>query len=169
MKPDKSYYRVMLGEKSMYAEECFAGNFIGTDFSIKQDLTSDLTDDWRRFNQKFIPIYLSIFPDKTRSAPGWLAAHCGRSQKEFRRATLCCVLMDRGTSARRKNRPVQLRARQDSVPPPSGTVAECRLPRSAMSEALRRSAGSIGTVANATQHGEDIERLMSGAKPPVIA
>ena len=25
----KNYYRVMLGQKSVYAEECFTGNFIG--------------------------------------------------------------------------------------------------------------------------------------------
>ena len=40
--------------------------------------------------------------------------------------------------------------------------------RSAMSEALRRSAGSIGTVSNITLYGEEIERLIGGAKPPVI-
>ena len=30
----KAYYRVMLGQKSVYADECFTGNFIGTDFGI---------------------------------------------------------------------------------------------------------------------------------------
>ena len=40
----KNYYRVMLGQKSVYAEECFAGNFIGTDFGINQDLTNKLPD-----------------------------------------------------------------------------------------------------------------------------
>ncbi len=83
MNSGKGYYRVMLGEKSMYADECFAGNFIGTDFSIKQDLSSDLPDDWRRFNQKFIPIYLAIFPEKkkrTRSAQGlFIPAFAGRT------------------------------------------------------------------------------------------
>ena len=32
----KNYYRVMLGKNSIYAEECFAGNFIGTDFTINR-------------------------------------------------------------------------------------------------------------------------------------
>jgi len=32
----------MLGRKSIYAAECFAGNFIGTDFGIHQDLTKKL-------------------------------------------------------------------------------------------------------------------------------
>jgi hypothetical protein len=39
MTSGKSYYRMMLGQKSVYAGECFAGNFIGTDFGIDPDLT----------------------------------------------------------------------------------------------------------------------------------
>lgn len=45
----KSYYRVMLGTKSVHAEDCFAGNFIGTDFGITQDLTKRLPDEWRAY------------------------------------------------------------------------------------------------------------------------
>jgi restriction system protein len=70
MTTGKSYYRVMLGEKSMFAEECFAGGFIGTDFGIHQDLSKDLPDDWRKFNQKFIPIYLSAHPAKSKISAG---------------------------------------------------------------------------------------------------
>ena len=44
MKSAKGYYRVMLGQKSVYAAECFAGNFIGTDFGIDQDLTKKLPE-----------------------------------------------------------------------------------------------------------------------------
>ena len=31
----KSSYRLMLGQGSLYAQECFAGNFIGADFRIE--------------------------------------------------------------------------------------------------------------------------------------
>jgi restriction system protein len=30
----KNYYRIMLGKKSVYVEECFKGNFIGAGFDI---------------------------------------------------------------------------------------------------------------------------------------
>ncbi len=70
MKSAKSYYRVMLGQKSAYAAECFAGNFIGTDFGINQDLTIRLPEEWRAFNQEFIPIYLATHPDKTKIGAG---------------------------------------------------------------------------------------------------
>ena len=66
----KSYYRVMLGQKSVYAEECFAGNFIGTDFGINQDLTNKLPDKLQGFNKEFIPIYLASHPEKTKIGAG---------------------------------------------------------------------------------------------------
>ena len=43
----------MLGAKSVFADECFKGNFIGADFDIQQDLTNQLPDNWREFNHKF--------------------------------------------------------------------------------------------------------------------
>ena len=55
----KSYYRLMLGKKCVHAEDCFAGDFVGTDFGMHQDFTSQLPDEWRAFNKEFIPIFLS--------------------------------------------------------------------------------------------------------------
>jgi len=66
----KRYFRVMLGKGSMYATECVAGNFIGVDYSIDQDLTGKLTEEWRAFNKQFIPIYLAKHPGKSRISAG---------------------------------------------------------------------------------------------------
>ena len=38
----KTYYRIMLGAQSVHAAQCFAGNFIGADFGINEDLTKDM-------------------------------------------------------------------------------------------------------------------------------
>src|SRR5437667_6238703 len=65
----KNYYRVMLGRKSIFAEQCFAGNFIGTDF-IAEDLTHQLPDEWRAFNKQFIPVWLAAHPGKSKIAAG---------------------------------------------------------------------------------------------------
>lgn len=65
-----NYYRVMMGAGSKHIQECLAGNFIGIDYKIPQDLTSDLTEDWREFNQKFIPVFLQNVPGKTKVAAG---------------------------------------------------------------------------------------------------
>ncbi len=42
----------------MFAQECFAGNYIGVGFGIEQDLKNKLPEEWREFNKEFIPIYL---------------------------------------------------------------------------------------------------------------
>jgi restriction system protein len=60
----KSYYRVMLGKKSVHAESCFAESFIGADFEVNQDLTNELTENWRDFNAKFRNIFKSNHPTK---------------------------------------------------------------------------------------------------------
>ena len=66
----KSYYRIMLGSKSKHAEECYKENFIGAGYNINEDLTSNLPDNWKSFNAKYIPIYLKIHPDKAKVAAG---------------------------------------------------------------------------------------------------
>ena len=66
----KNYYRIMLGRKSVFAQEGFAGNFIGVDFEIPQDLTDNLPDEWRAFNRKFIPVFLEGHPDKSKVTAG---------------------------------------------------------------------------------------------------
>ncbi len=66
----KEYYRIMPGRKSMYAEECRKGNFIGADYQINHDLTNRLPENWRDFNKEFIPIYMESHPDKSKVAAG---------------------------------------------------------------------------------------------------
>lgn len=66
----KRYYRVMLGKKCMYAQQCYEGNFIGVDYGINEDLTGNLPDEWRDFNAMFIPKYLTNRPHKSKIAAG---------------------------------------------------------------------------------------------------
>ena len=60
----------MLGQKSVFAKECFAGNFIGTDFDIHQYLANKLPDTLQEFNKEFIPVYLAAHPDKNKIGAG---------------------------------------------------------------------------------------------------
>lgn len=66
----KNYYRLMLGRKSVHADACIVGNFVGTDYGIHMDLTDRLHEEWRAFNKEFIPVYQEKFPDKTKVAAG---------------------------------------------------------------------------------------------------
>ena len=66
----------MLGAKSIYADECYKGNFIGADFLADIDLTGQLPDDWRQFNQKFIPIWLERNTGKKSKGVRWPFLRC---------------------------------------------------------------------------------------------
>ena len=45
----------MLGRGSRDADQCRAEGFIGTDFDVFEDLSDQLPESWREFNEKWIP------------------------------------------------------------------------------------------------------------------
>lgn len=165
----KIYRRIMLGAKSVYAKECLEGGFVGGDWDFQDDLTGEFDENWRDFNARFRPVYLANHPDKSKVAAG-LA--CGM-------LWTICKGMQIG----------------DIVLSPDGDrnycVGECvseyyfaagqilphrrkvrwhsrRIPTDDMSDALRNSAGSIGTVSDITKHAEEIDRLIGHDAPPSI-
>lgn len=159
----------MLGKKSVHANECFDGNFIGVDFSIHQDLTNKLPEEWRVFNKEFIPIYLTAHPDKTKISAGLACGAVWTVCKGFNKGDT--VLCPDGVGGYRIG---EVSGGYSYEP---GTILCHRRPivwssvtidRSAMSEAFRNSAGSIGTVSTITRHHEEIERLISGICAPKI-
>ena len=165
----KSYYRVMLGQKSIYAEECFAGNFIGTDFGINQDLTKKLTEEWRAFNKEFIPIYMATHPDKTKIGAGLACGALWTVSKGIQKGDI--VLCPDGTgkylvgevSGSYYYEPGKILFHRRPV-----TWLNVTIDRAVMSEALRNSTGSIGTVSNITQHRDEIEKLIGGISAPKL-
>ena len=169
MRPVKSYYRVMLGQKSVYAAECFAGSFIGTDFGIDQDLTKKLPEEWRAFNQEFIPVYLAKHPDKTKIGAGLACGALWTVSKGITRGDL--VLCPDGSGHYRVGE-----VNGDYTYEPGKILFHRRpvqwlnvsIDRAAMSEALRNSTGSIGTVSNISRYSEEIERLIGGVSAPKL-
>jgi restriction system protein len=165
----KNYYRVMLGKKSVHAKECLAGGFIGTDFDITQDLSRDLPDDWRTFNRKFIPIFLANHPEKTKIGAGLACGALWTVSKGILRGDL--VICPDGTGTYRVGEvtgdyhyePGQILLHRRAV-----TWLPVSIERAAMSEALRHSAGSIGTVGNITSHAPELEKLIGGVSAPKL-
>src|SRR5262245_12050574 len=165
----KSYYRIMLGKKSVHAQECFAGNFIGTDFEITQDLTKKLSEEWRTFNKTFIPIYLATHPGKTKVAAGLACGALWTVSKGIQKGDI--VLCPDGTGKYRVGevngdyyyKPGEILFHRRPV-----TWLNASIERAAMSEALRNSTGSIGTVSNITQHHVEIDKLLGGVTEPKL-
>jgi restriction system protein len=60
----KRFYKVMLGKKSDLADKCRTNGFIGADFDIHEDLSGQLPDDWRAFNQRWIDQLLPLKKSK---------------------------------------------------------------------------------------------------------
>jgi len=169
MKSTKSYYRVMLGEKSIYAAECFAGNFIGTDFDIAQDLTKKLPEDFRAFNKEFIPIFLQIHPEKTKIGAGLACGALWTVSMGIKKGDM--VLCPNGSgqyhvgevSGDYSYEPGKILFHRRPV-----QWLNVAIDRSAMSDALRHSTGSIGTVSNVTRYADKIEKLIGGAGAPTL-
>jgi restriction system protein len=54
----------MLGQRSKDANICRAEGFIGTDFDVFEDLTNQLPENWREFNEKWIPYFMQTRTSK---------------------------------------------------------------------------------------------------------
>jgi restriction system protein len=165
----KGYYRIMLGKGSVHAEKCFAGDFIGTDFGIAQDLSKKLPEDWRSFNKEFIPLYLAGHPEKSKIAAGLSCGFVWTVSKGIKNGDI--VLCPDGTGRYRVGEVTGEYAYQP------GDILPHRRPvhwlnqfidRADMSEALRNSTGSIGTVSNITSYHEEIEKLIGGVPLPTL-
>lgn len=167
----KRYFRVMLGKQSMYAPTCFEGNFIGADYQIAQDLKTELPDDWRAFNKKFIPIFLANHPDKSRIGAGLACGSLWTVSKGIKIGDI--VLCPDGTGQYHVGEvngdyyyaPNEILPHRRPVTWQQSTVS-----RSDMSEALRNSSGSIGAVSEISGYAEEIQSLIGAdSKPRLIS
>lgn len=171
--PAKKYYRVMLCRKSAYAAECLAGSFIGA-YGLERDLSGQLPEEWRQFNAKFIPEFLATHPDKSKIAAGLACGALWTVAKGIRPGDV--VLSPDGTGVYHVGIveheyyyvPDQALPHRRKVKWLPVTIA-----RTAMSETLRNSTGSIGTVSTITEHYQEIEQFLSTlpsqAAPNVVA
>lgn len=159
----------MLGRKSIYAQECLQGGFIGADFGFKIDLSQDLYENWKEFNHKFIPYYLSEHPDKTKVAAGLACGFLWTVSKGIRNGDI--ILSPNGTGTYLVGEVVS-----DYYYHPGGVLPHRRrvkwfpntIDRADMSEALRNSTGSIGTVSQISKYADEIERLIVGQPLPTF-
>jgi restriction system protein len=165
----KKYYRVMLGKKSIYAEECFTGNFIGVNFGITQDLTNKLPDEWRAFNEEFIPIFLKDHPDKTKIGAGLM---CGALWTVAKGIKIGDSVISADGSGHYRVGEVSgdYYYQTDGVLPHRRSVhwLDKVIDRADMGEALRTALGAPGTVSDMTGYHDEIEKLISGLSAPTV-
>lgn len=162
----RQYYRVMLGKRSMYANQCFAGGFIGADFDIKENLATQLDDDWRKFNKRFIPVYLEKHPGKSRIGAGLACGFLWTVSKGIQTGDI--VLCPDGTGSYRVGEITgDYYYAETEILPHRRPVrwTDTRLSPEEMSVSLRNSARSIGTVSNLSRsgHHQELEKLVGNS------
>jgi len=163
------YYRVMLGKGSKHAEECVAGGFIGTDFKIHQDLTNKLPDQWRAFNKKMIPVYMKAWPDKSKVAAGLACGAIWTVSRGLLTGDIVLCPDGKGRYHVGRVKSDYYYAKGEVLPHRRGVEwLPQTIRREDMSEALKNSTGSIGTISNVTKHGEEIAKLIGGTKPAAL-
>ena len=163
----KKYYRLMLGQKSVHAAEGFAGNFIGADFKIPQDLTPDLPDDWRVFNKKFIPIYMASHPAKSKIGAGLACGALWTVSKGLQKGdTVLCPDGD-GSYFVGEVAGDYYYAPGNPLPHRRPVKWQTKtILRADMTDALKNSTGSIGTVSTITPYAAEIEKLLGDPVAP---
>ncbi len=165
----KRYYRIMLGAKSIHADECYKGNFIGANFGIETDLSNQLPNNWREFNKKFIPVWLEKHPDKSKVSAGLSCGALWTIAKGITNGEI--VLCPNGQGSYYVGEVLDTYSyHPEGILPHRRTVKwyPNTIDRSSMSDALRKSTGSIGTVSEITKYTEEIETLIGGTKPTTI-
>ena len=157
----KTYYRLYLGAKSIHAQECFQGNFIGIDFGLHMDFTGRFLNSWREFNKEFIPIYQEIFPEKRKVTLGLYCATVWVCMKGLKNGDI--VLCPDGNGNYRvaeitgdyyyvENQFLPHRRQVKWLP--------FNIEKSQLSESLKNSMGGAYTYCDVTKYHEEIERLM---------
>ncbi len=158
----------MLGKKSMYADECLKGNFIGADFGISFDLSGKLSDNWKQFNQEFIPIYLKNHPEKNKISAGLACGSLWTVAKGIQIGDI--VLCPNGSGSYLVGEVTGDYVHNPGILPHRRAVRwfSKTISKTELSQSLQNSAGSIGTVSTITKYAEEIELLITGNAAPTL-
>lgn len=165
----KSYYRIMLGRKSKYAEDAFNGNFIGVEFGLDMDLSNDLPDNLREFNEKYIPILLERGISISKISAGLACSVLWTVAKGIHKHDI--VLCPNGKGEYLIGEVLSDYEYHKGEILPHRRVVQWRsetIEKQMMSKPLQNSVGSIGTMCNITKYSEEIENVISANNLSVI-
>jgi hypothetical protein len=165
----KKYNRVMLGHQSVFAKMCRKENYIGVDFDIHEDLSDSLYENWRDFNKKFIPIWMNLVPDKSKTSAGLACGFLWTVVKSLNIGDVVLCPSGEGFYYVGTISGGYYYVPNTELPHRRNVVwMDKVIYRKDMSEELRNSSGSIGTCCDITKYKEEIEALLAGTEVPVV-
>lgn len=165
----KNYYRIMLGRKSVYADEMYEAGYIGVGWFPDTDLTGKFPENWRDFNKKHIPLYLKYKPEATKIAAGLACGATWTVCKGLLKGDI--VICPNGEGS------YYVGEVEGDYEYDKGEVLPHRrkvnwfkglINKDDTSIEFQNSAGSIGTVSNVTKHSKELENLIQGNQPQTI-
>lgn len=159
----KQYNRIMLGKGGLYADKCLEENFIGADFDIREDLTYKLKDNWRIFNDEYVPIYMAANPEKTKVSAGLACGFLWTICKGLNIGDIVLCPNGRGSYMVGEITGDYYYAAGEVLPHRRNVKWSKLINRNDMSENLRHSTGSIGTCCDIVKYQVEIERLIHEA------
>lgn len=165
----KNYYRIMLGQKSVYAEDAYNGGFIGAGWLENTDLTNKLVENWRDFNKEMIPVYLAQHPEKSKISAGLACGMLWTIAKGIQVGDV--VLCPDGNGNYHVGEVIgEYEFHKDETLPHRRRVHwyQKDISREMVSVELKNSAGSIGTVSNLSRYADEIESLIAGESAATI-
>jgi len=159
----------MLGANSACLEECLRGNFIGVGFIHNWDLTNHLYENWRDFNKMFVPIWVENGPGKSKVAAGLACAALWTVSKGINKGDIIISPDGRGNY-------YIAEVLDDYSYHPGQTLPHRRnvkwydktFERTQMSDSLKNSSGSGGTISNISKYSQELEGLISNKTPGKI-
>lgn len=154
----------MLGRAGRFAKMCREEGYIGANFDIKKDLSSSLPENWRKFNEETIPLWLESNPGKSKTAAGVACGFLWTIAKGLQIGDVVLCPSGEGTYY------VGTIAGDYYYVPntdlPHRRKVEWKdkvISRKSMSQKLQNSTGSIGTCCDITRYEEEIESLIIGS------
>ena len=159
----------MLGAKSSFADICYNGHFIGTDFDPLIDLSDSLTDKFQEFNAKYIPVFLEKYPTKSKIAAGLACGALHTVNKGIKIGDIVICPSGLGNYYIGEVTSDYFFVENAVLPHRRqirwfNTIIE----KESLSDSLRGSMGSSGTVCEITRHANEIERLVEGSSSQQI-
>lgn len=153
----------------MYAEEAYKGNYIAAGFIKDRDLAHHLSDNWRDFNKEFIPLFLEQNPNKTKISAGLACGMLWTIAKGVQINDVVLCPDGKGNYyAGEVIGAYEYHKGQDLPHCRSVRWFSKTISRDEMSESLKNSTGSIGTVSTISQYADEIEALLAGSCPASI-
>ena len=165
----KNYYRIILGRKNAFAEEAYKGNFVAAGFLKDVDLTDYLLNDRRSFNEVIKPIFLEQNPGKTKMSTALACGMLWTVAKEIQIEDIVICPDGKGNYYVGEITGNYEFHKENPLPHHRAVRWLTKtISRNEMSESLRNSTGSIGTVSNISRYADEIENLLSGGRSQTI-